>query len=45
MKVDYAKEFEKSLKKLSGKMLDSIWLLCSPRMMMTASRTYIFASS
>ena len=24
MKVDYAKEFEKSLKKLSGKMLDSI---------------------
>ena len=24
MKVDYSKEFEKSLKKLSGKMLDSI---------------------
>ena len=23
MKVDYSKEFEKSLKKLSGKMLDS----------------------
>lgn len=24
MKVDYSKEFEKSLKKLSGKMLDSV---------------------